>query len=87
MSDDQDRAEALDDDVLADDEADIDDPEPTGDGRFAEIAGLEDEFPPEQPLGAEDPGRYAIDDDIATREMRQDDEGPSDPAAERARKR
>jgi hypothetical protein len=68
MSDEQDGAEALDDDVIADDEAP--DPDGADDDRFVEIAALEEEYPPDQPLGVEDPGRYEIEDDLATRSSR-----------------
>jgi len=67
MSDEQDRAGSLDDDVIADDE----DPIPENDDdRFEEIAGIDEEFPPDVPLGVEDPGRFEIEDDLATREAR-----------------
>lgn len=74
MSDEQDPAEALDDDVIAAEETDLADPDPTGEGRFTEIAALEEDFPPDEPLGVEVPGRYAIEDDLADREDRQEDE-------------
>ena len=81
MTDEQDRAEALDDDVIADEEArlpgaaDRIDHDPLfgpDDDRFAEIAALDEDYPPDEPLGVEDPGRYEIEDDLATRASRGD---------------
>jgi hypothetical protein len=67
MADEQDRAESLDDDVVADDEDDLAGAE---DDRFEEIAALDEEYPPDRPLGVNDPGRYEIEDDLETREAR-----------------
>lgn len=84
MADEQDRADALDDDVIADDEA-IDAPGLDGDDRFERLPALDDDYPPDEPLGVEDPGRFEIEDDLSTRDARQADqpEGPggSDPEA------
>lgn len=69
MTDEQEQAEALDDDIIADDEQ-----PPIDDDRFTEIAALDEDYPPDQPLGAEDPGIYGIEDDVATREERENPE-------------
>jgi hypothetical protein len=80
MTDEQDRAEMLDDDVIADDEEerlpgpeDRTDHDPLfgpDDDRFAGMSALDEEYPPDEPLGVEDPGRYEIEDDLATRVAR-----------------
>ena len=76
MTDEQDRAEALDDDVIADEEDRIPGEERSDplfgsdDDRYAEMPALDDEYPPDEPLGVEDPGRYEIEDDLASREER-----------------
>ena len=83
MTDEQDRAEALDDDVIADEEDHIPgaeqrlDHDPlfgADDDRFIEIPALDDDYPPDRPLGVEDPGRYEIEDDLAAREARSEPE-------------
>jgi hypothetical protein len=72
MSDEQDRAEALDDDVIVDDEEAVAGAEDfsAGEDRYTEIAALDEEYPPDRPQGVEDPGRFEIEDDLAAREAR-----------------
>ena len=79
MTDEQDRAEMLDDDVIADEEDRIPGPEDRtdhdplfgpDDDRFAGMPALDEEYPPDEPVGVEDPGRYEIEDDLATRMAR-----------------
>ena len=65
MTDEQDRAEALDDDIVADDEE-----LGSGDDVFERAPALDEEYPPDEPMGVEDPGRFEIEDDLATRESR-----------------
>lgn len=75
MADEQDRAESLDDDVVADEEDVIRKQGGTSDDeRFGQIPALEEEYPPDEPMGAEDPGRFEIEDDLATRESRRSKE-------------
>jgi hypothetical protein len=77
MSDDQDQAERLDDDVLADDEL-------LGDERF-EDPDIEQDYPPDAPMGVLDPGVYEIDDSVASRTRREiQDIGPGDVDVEEA---
>ena len=70
MTDEQDRAESLDDDLIADDELIDDDAAAAGDDRFERLPALDEEYPPERPMGVEDPGLFGIEDDVATRETR-----------------
>jgi hypothetical protein len=70
MTDEQAQAEALDDDVIADDELIDRDAGATGDDRFVEYPALDEEYPPEEPMGVEDLGRFDIEDDVASREER-----------------
>lgn len=75
MSDEQDQAEQLDDDVLADDEL-------LGDERFAD-PDIEEEYPPDAPMGVLDPGVYEIEDSVASRTRREiQDIGAGDVAVE-----
>jgi hypothetical protein len=72
MTDEQDRAEQLDDEIIADDEDELDDGElRPDDDRFEQIAALDEEYPPDEPLGVEDDGRFGIEDDLASREDRE----------------
>jgi hypothetical protein len=69
MTDDQERAEVLDDEVIADDQ-------PTNDDRFVELPA-EEEYPPDVPRGVSDPGLFDIEDDITSRAEREQDEEES----------
>jgi hypothetical protein len=69
MTDEQDRAEALDDDVLADDE-DVG----VGADVYERAPALDEDFPPDEPWGVADAGRFEIEDDLATRETRTEPE-------------
>lgn len=80
MTDEQDGAEALDDDVLTDDGV-IDASGAAGDDRFERLPGLDEEYPPDEPLGVEDPGRFEIEDDLASRDERQAETDPEAPGA------
>ena len=73
MTDEQDGAEQLDDDVIVDEEDGISGEGrlPAGEDRFSELAALDEGYPPDQPMGADDPGRFGIEDDIIAREARQ----------------
>ena len=62
MSDEQDRAEAIDDDVVDSDEFDE---EPPGD------------FPPDRPMGVDDIGAADLLDDVRTRAEREEPEWPA----------
>jgi hypothetical protein len=77
MTDEQDGAEQLDDDVILDEEHRVpgDDRLPVGEGRFSELAAPDEEYPPDHLVGADDPGRFGIEDDIIAREARQVPEG------------
>ena len=67
MADEQHQAEQLDDDVLTDD---------VTDDRSGEEPATGEDYPPDHPAGVDDPNRYFIEDDLATRVDREqpDDE-------------
>ncbi len=67
MTDDQDQSEGLDDEVVDDDTEATTDPD-----RF--IDEPTEDYPPEAPLGVEDPGIVEIEDDLATRVEREQPE-------------
>lgn len=69
MSDEQDRAEALDDEILSD--AGTSDAD-----RFVELPA--EEYPLDEPLGVDDPEAIGVSDDVVDRERR---EQPDDPEA------
>jgi hypothetical protein len=76
MTDEQDRAEMLDDEVIDDDEDRIPGPEDRTD--HDPLFGPDDDrFAGMPALDEEDPGRYEIEDDLATRMAREepDDQG------------
>lgn len=62
MSDEQNWAETLDDDVLADDS-------PSNDDRFEELPS--EDYPPDVPLSVEDAGSVEVGDDVSTRAARE----------------
>lgn len=62
MSDDQDRAEAVDEDVV-----DVD-------GRDDELPA---DYPPDRPMGVDDPGALDVRDDVRTRAAREEPEWPA----------
>lgn len=67
MADEQDQSEGLDDEVVDDDTeatTDVD--------RF--VDDPTEEYPPDRPLGVEDPGTVEIEDDLATRVEREQPE-------------
>jgi hypothetical protein len=66
MTDEQDRAEALDDEVLSDG---------TTDGERIEDTAAEEEYPPDRPYVVDDTGSvYDLEDDVATRVDREEAE-------------
>lgn len=70
MSDEQDQSEALDDEQLADDQ-------PTNDDRFVELPA-EENYPPDEAQGVEDPGVLEIEDDLESRTRREQDDSALD---------
>lgn len=68
MTDEQDRAEALDDEVLS---------EATTDGDRLEDTAAEEDYPPDRPYVVEDDGSiHDLDDDVAARVQREVDDRP-----------
>lgn len=68
MTDEQDAAEAVDDEVLS---------EGTTDGERIEDTAGEEDYPPDRPYVVDDRGSvYDLDDDVATRLQREDDDEP-----------
>lgn len=67
MSDEQDQSEGLDDEVVDDDTEATADPD-----RFVDDPTAD--YPPDAPLGVEDPGVLDIEDDLATRAEREQPE-------------